>query len=951
MRQSLAQNYTFVDGVLRPVTPFPADSSFEAPLWALRVNGLWFASLIVSLSTASFGMLVKQWLNEYLAMEWIEPEAQLRARHFRYTGLKDWRVFEIAAMLPLLLHVSLGLFFLGLCFYTAAANEVVGRSTFPLVAGWAFFALMSVVAPLASPRCPYKVTLLKAALRAGRRCIGSRLRWLAREIYSSALSASGWVWTRVIVRWHDRFVRHVNQTVLARLKTAVYLLLMLLFLVPAAWTMLCVILLVMIPCDETCVEEDADVLGPRKTHEVLLSIDELIGHDGPILETMAAVLRQTKAPPASVTAFILGCIRHRIGDVDTAGRVRGVIDLGDLSPNAAELFLGMAGEMIEEKLFEDEQYSVDDDHDAQSPDLWMANATALLLADCPWRLPLHVERLLSDPTAVAAMLHASRDLLKTWSWRDINRFLGAALALPSGSRASEKNQIWDDLPKISGRVLSGIQEATLLILLENAWRKVDSVRKVRYSGDAVPWQRRRSGAVAAEAARLSIAEATMMLLFMLDAPPPSFSEVEGEQALSGACYGRRHIDHVHNAADILDKAPLDIATPLALVVRSSPDVVWHALNLYRVFFTNSLFDFRPLWKVLMDLPDGDLHSVHLQPSLRDLWAFLLECARLEDMPGYLCPLHVTRDYIKLCVVLSGRADSDALGGPVNGGDILASVLEQADQFQSDLEDDPSAKTVQETIPGLAQEALQRLDTYDRGTLEELRVKAALGRLASWPTPSQDLIPEWLRYVFRDRYRPTRTPPSEYELYSIPNSSSDRGTEHKGSVDSVSEMQTRPSSPTTSVRPLYRSSTTLGNRNTEPLPPPQFFPSTAPVSFWAVPITARPLYEEDSPTHWEGFYAPSPSPPSYPADGSLEHEPSSPSTPRASPGFFTVAADNLPAGNLPPDLVAYLSRAEPWASEQQTPGPLGSSRQLRRDEEPSPEPIAGTNPSSGSRDSH
>ncbi|EKM49882.1 uncharacterized protein PHACADRAFT_131754, partial [Phanerochaete carnosa HHB-10118-sp] len=61
LRQSLAQNYTVSDGVLRPMAPFPSDPPFEAPLWAIRVNGLWFASLIVSLSTASFGMLVKQW--------------------------------------------------------------------------------------------------------------------------------------------------------------------------------------------------------------------------------------------------------------------------------------------------------------------------------------------------------------------------------------------------------------------------------------------------------------------------------------------------------------------------------------------------------------------------------------------------------------------------------------------------------------------------------------------------------------------------------------------------------------------------------------------------------------------------------------------------------------------------------------------------------------------------
>ncbi|EKM60532.1 uncharacterized protein PHACADRAFT_68826, partial [Phanerochaete carnosa HHB-10118-sp] len=169
LRQSVAQNYTFNNGVLRPMVPFPPDPPFEAPVWALRVNGLWFASLIISLSTASFGMLVKQWLIEYLAMEWISPQEQLRARQYRHPGLEDWKVFEIAAVLPLLLHISLGLFFLGLCFYNSAENEIVGRSTFPLVAGWAFFALLTMVAPLVTPRCPYKVTLLKAALRVGRR--------------------------------------------------------------------------------------------------------------------------------------------------------------------------------------------------------------------------------------------------------------------------------------------------------------------------------------------------------------------------------------------------------------------------------------------------------------------------------------------------------------------------------------------------------------------------------------------------------------------------------------------------------------------------------------------------------------------------------------------------------------------------------------------------------------
>ncbi|GJE95389.1 hypothetical protein PsYK624_115730 [Phanerochaete sordida] len=56
-------------------------------------------------------MLVKQWLIAYLAMDWISPEEQLRARQYRRLGLKNWRVLQLAAGLPLLFHVSLGLFF------------------------------------------------------------------------------------------------------------------------------------------------------------------------------------------------------------------------------------------------------------------------------------------------------------------------------------------------------------------------------------------------------------------------------------------------------------------------------------------------------------------------------------------------------------------------------------------------------------------------------------------------------------------------------------------------------------------------------------------------------------------------------------------------------------------------------------------------------------------------
>ncbi|EKM51380.1 uncharacterized protein PHACADRAFT_76728, partial [Phanerochaete carnosa HHB-10118-sp] len=144
------------------------DSDFVAPTWAVRVNILWFASLVISMATASYAIMVKQWLTEYLAMEYASPQERLRARQYRYPAMKSWHVFSIAALLPLLLQLSLGLFFIGLCYFTAAFNRQLGLTTLPLVSGWIFFFGMAIISPLLSPRCPFKVTLLKHTMKTGR---------------------------------------------------------------------------------------------------------------------------------------------------------------------------------------------------------------------------------------------------------------------------------------------------------------------------------------------------------------------------------------------------------------------------------------------------------------------------------------------------------------------------------------------------------------------------------------------------------------------------------------------------------------------------------------------------------------------------------------------------------------------------------------------------------------
>lgn len=117
------------------------------------------------MATASLGMLLKQWLHEYLSTESMTPKQRILARRYRYPGVVEWKVYEIASALPILLHIALGLFFIGLCIFTSWVDHRVGRASIGLVAGWAMFIVFTTLAPVLSPRCPYNIPLLSNMMR------------------------------------------------------------------------------------------------------------------------------------------------------------------------------------------------------------------------------------------------------------------------------------------------------------------------------------------------------------------------------------------------------------------------------------------------------------------------------------------------------------------------------------------------------------------------------------------------------------------------------------------------------------------------------------------------------------------------------------------------------------------------------------------------------------------
>ncbi|KAL1660986.1 hypothetical protein GGF50DRAFT_62008, partial [Schizophyllum commune] len=80
------------------------------------INGLWFSSLAMSLSSALIGIVSKQWLREYLRDAGRSQTTNLSVRQVKYEGLTRWYVGLIITAIPLLLQAALFLFLVGVVY-------------------------------------------------------------------------------------------------------------------------------------------------------------------------------------------------------------------------------------------------------------------------------------------------------------------------------------------------------------------------------------------------------------------------------------------------------------------------------------------------------------------------------------------------------------------------------------------------------------------------------------------------------------------------------------------------------------------------------------------------------------------------------------------------------------------------------------------------------------------
>jgi hypothetical protein len=387
LQQSQARNYTFNNGFLNSTDPFPSSVPFEAPAGAILVNGLWFASLICSLATASFGMLVKQWLHEYLASESMSPKRRIIERHLRQPGLVKWKVYEIAGVLPILLHVALGLFFIGLCVFTALVDVRLGRTSIVLVSGWAFFIVMTTLAPLLSPRCPYKLPMLKTTLVAGRTVtrpllghyvvIGAVLADTWRVYISSAWTAIPTLRSTILPPWMAR-LRSISAKVGGQIGPLMRTMTMPEALRPEGRFENRGLLLL---------EEEAQVdrISVGNDLEFLLSIDAAIADDS-MLRFMEDVVRRSKYAPDAAIDFVISLMRNRLGAKCIADSVSAhspfpILEVSLLSHDAWEAIMNITADVL------DREFSSAGLALSQHESCWPQAAIWVLLSQSSYSIP------------------------------------------------------------------------------------------------------------------------------------------------------------------------------------------------------------------------------------------------------------------------------------------------------------------------------------------------------------------------------------------------------------------------------------------------------------------------------------------------------------------------------------------------------------------------------------
>lgn len=147
-----------------PHSNLTLSSPFSSSRRDIILNSLWISSLVVTLVVALACGIMKQWLLFYSRnTSGGSPKRTALTRQYHYEGLIYWRVPQIIESLPIIMNISVFLFFVGLILFCQDLSDMsqvtwflVGLTTITF-----FLYIFSSFIPIWNPQCPYKTSLSK----------------------------------------------------------------------------------------------------------------------------------------------------------------------------------------------------------------------------------------------------------------------------------------------------------------------------------------------------------------------------------------------------------------------------------------------------------------------------------------------------------------------------------------------------------------------------------------------------------------------------------------------------------------------------------------------------------------------------------------------------------------------------------------------------------------------
>ncbi|KAI9438975.1 hypothetical protein H4582DRAFT_106978 [Lactarius indigo] len=184
LAQISAQLVSISNGTPLASVVLPNAQTFKPTASAVRVNVLWFLSLILSLNCALSATLMQQWARRYqeLAHRRGAFHRRGRMRAYIFEGINKFAMARAVATMPTLLHISVFLFFAGLIDFLLPIYTTVAYSTLGSIAAFTFAYAILTVLPNIYLNCPYRTPL-------------SGLTWRL-----SQFSMMGFLWTVLLFR-------------------------------------------------------------------------------------------------------------------------------------------------------------------------------------------------------------------------------------------------------------------------------------------------------------------------------------------------------------------------------------------------------------------------------------------------------------------------------------------------------------------------------------------------------------------------------------------------------------------------------------------------------------------------------------------------------------------------------------------------------------------------------